>query len=168
MPIDDMAVMLAKPAIDVGVIAASVPPAMTTSQRPSMMRRAPLPMACVPAAHAVTVFSQGPCHPKRIDTLAQAELAIIIGTRNGDTRRRTLFVVDDDLLFERGDATDAGTDPHAAPRRIGDDVAGLIDGFLRGGDRELCEAIGPPRFLGIGVVERRVEVVYATFAFGWG
>ena len=48
--------------------------------------RAPFPMAWVPAAHAVTVFSHGPCHPYRIETAAAGALGIIIGTRNGETR----------------------------------------------------------------------------------
>ena len=44
-------------------------------------------MACVPAAHAVQIVSFGPCSPYRIEIAAPAALAIIIGTRNGDTRR---------------------------------------------------------------------------------
>ena len=79
--------MFPKPAIAVGVIADSEPPASTASQMPSWMRRAALPIECVPAAQAVTVASHGPCQPKRIDTDAAAALAIIIGTRKGDTRR---------------------------------------------------------------------------------
>ena len=60
---DDSAVMFVKPAMPVGVIAASVPPASTASQRPLAMSRAALPIACVPAAHAVTVVSHGPAQP---------------------------------------------------------------------------------------------------------
>ena len=86
MPLLESAVMLAKPATPVGVIAASEPPVITASQMPSEMRRAALPMACVLAAHAVTVDSHGPRQPNRIDTVAAAALLIIIGTRNGDTR----------------------------------------------------------------------------------
>ena len=51
------------------------------------MRRAPLPTLWVPAAQAVTVASHGPRKPYRIDTSAAARLPIIIGTRNGLTRR---------------------------------------------------------------------------------
>ncbi len=50
----DIAVMLRKPAMAVGVIAASVPPVTTASHRPLAISRAALPMAWVPAAHAVT------------------------------------------------------------------------------------------------------------------
>ena len=62
-PLEDSAVMLANPATAVGVNGASEPPASTASQRPSAMRRAALPTAWVPAAHAVTTFSEGPIHP---------------------------------------------------------------------------------------------------------
>ena len=41
----------------------------------------------MPAAQAVTIVSFGPRSPNRIDTAAPGALAIIIGTRNGDTRR---------------------------------------------------------------------------------
>ena len=44
-------------------------------------------MAWVPAAQAVQIVSFGPCSPKRIEMAAPAALAIIIGTRNGETRR---------------------------------------------------------------------------------
>ena len=43
--------------------------------------------AWVPAAQAVTMVSDGPCQPARIEMLAAPALAIIMGTRNGDTRR---------------------------------------------------------------------------------
>ena len=89
-PLLESAVMLVKPAIAVGVNGASLPPASTASQIPLLMRRAALPMAWVPAAQAVTVFSDGPCQPCRIDRAAEAALVIIIGTRNGETRRSPL------------------------------------------------------------------------------
>ncbi len=44
-------------------------------------------MAWVPAAHAVQIVSYGPCKPYRIEIAAPAALGIIIGTRNGETRR---------------------------------------------------------------------------------
>ena len=59
----DSAVMLAKPASAVGVAAASLPPVTTASQRPQAISRAALPMAWVPAAHAVQIVSFGPCRP---------------------------------------------------------------------------------------------------------
>ena len=63
MPLVDRAVMLEKPAMLVGVMAASAEPATTTSQRPVATSRAPLATLWVPAAHAVTVVSQGPRKP---------------------------------------------------------------------------------------------------------
>ncbi|CAB4886569.1 unannotated protein [freshwater metagenome] len=44
-------------------------------------------MECVDAAHAVQIVSFGPRRPYRMEMAAPAALAIIIGTRNGDTRR---------------------------------------------------------------------------------
>src|SRR5262245_19975924 len=86
-PRDDIAVMLVKPARLVGVMAASLPPAAITSQRPLAIHIAASTSACVPAAHAVLTVWHGPCHPHRIETVALAALGIIIGTRKGDTRR---------------------------------------------------------------------------------
>jgi hypothetical protein len=82
--------MLVKPATAVEVKAASVPPAKTTSQRPEVIKRAALAMACVPAAQAVHEFSAGPWKPWRIETAAGAALGIIIGTKKGETRRAPL------------------------------------------------------------------------------
>ncbi len=59
-PVDERAVMFPKPASAVSVIDASAPPLSTASQRPLVINRAALPMACVLAAHAVVVVSHGP------------------------------------------------------------------------------------------------------------
>src|ERR1039458_3956006 len=82
----DRAVMLVNAATATSWIAASAPPPMATSQRPDATRRAAAVTAWVPAAHAVEMVSDGPCQPKRIETLAAPALAIIIGTRKGETR----------------------------------------------------------------------------------
>ena len=63
MPAVVNAVMLPKPASDVVVAAASVPPVTTASQRPQAINRAAYPIAWVPAAHAVHTVSLGPCNP---------------------------------------------------------------------------------------------------------
>ena len=60
------------------------------SHRPVVIRRKAFPMACVLAAQAVTVTSQGPRNPYRMEMAAAPALAIIIGTRNGETRRGPL------------------------------------------------------------------------------
>ena len=79
--------MLPKAASATGVIAASAPPARTASQRPLAIRRWPASNECVPDAQAVAIVSHGPRQPRRIETAAAPAFAIIIGTRNGDTRR---------------------------------------------------------------------------------
>ena len=86
MPLDDSAVMLANPASAIGVMTASAPPATASGTRPDATSRAALPMACVPAAHAVVTVSQGPVRPNFIETAAAAAFGIIIGIMNGDTR----------------------------------------------------------------------------------
>ena len=63
MPDLEAAVMFVKPCSAVAVIDASEPPVIITSQRPSMISRAALPIAWVPAAQAVTVVSHGPWNP---------------------------------------------------------------------------------------------------------
>ena len=88
--------MLAKAVMPIGSsppareIAASAPPVMTASQRPSPTRRKALPMAWVAEAHAVTTVSHGPRRPKRIEIAAAPALPIIIGTSRGETRRGPL------------------------------------------------------------------------------
>ena len=78
--------MLRKPASARSTMTASAPPATATGQRPVATRRAALPIAWVPAAHAVVTVSAGPPRPKRMETAAVAALGIIIGTMKGETR----------------------------------------------------------------------------------
>ncbi|CAB4658017.1 unannotated protein [freshwater metagenome] len=87
---DDIAVMLVKPAMQVGVMTASEEPVTMASHRPDTMSRYALPTDCVPAAQAVQVFSHGPCHPYFMEIAAEAALAMSIGTINGLTRRAPL------------------------------------------------------------------------------
>ena len=126
----DSAVMLRKPARAISTITASAPPATATVERPDATRRAALPIACVPAAHAVVTVSQGPPRPKRIETAAVAAFGIIIGTRKGDTRSGPREV-EHGILFERGlqsadtrrdDAArvvEVSGEPARAPRFVG-------------------------------------------------
>ena len=60
------------------------------------------------------MVSHGPCQPWRIEMAAAPALAIIIGTRNGETRRGPLVVERQDLLLEGVEAADAGAEDHAA------------------------------------------------------
>ncbi len=62
-PTVDSAVMLAKPWVPTGVMAASELPVSTASHRPVAIMRAALPTEWVPAAQAVTMVSHGPCQP---------------------------------------------------------------------------------------------------------
>jgi hypothetical protein len=82
-----MAVMFVNPAMPTGVMAASLPPAATTSQRPLATHMAASTSAWVPAAQAVLTVWHGPCQPQRIETVALGAFGIIIGMRKGDTRR---------------------------------------------------------------------------------
>ena len=82
----ESAVMLAKAASATGCMLASEPPPMATSQRPVATRRAAAAMAWVPAAQAVQITSDGPRQPSRMEMPAAPALAIIIGTRRGETR----------------------------------------------------------------------------------
>ena len=160
-PVVESAVMLAKPASAVIVAADSAPPVATASQRPQAIRRAALPMACVPAAQAVAIVSFGPCSPKRIEIAAPAALAIIIGTRNGDTRRSPFVDAHADLLLERVQAADAGGEDRAEAGRVDADrvdAAGLGERLGRRGDGELLDAVGAPRLLRRRVPRRRVPV----------
>ena len=79
--------MLVKAPIPTGVMAASAPPPMATSQRPEATRRAAAATEWVPAAQAVVIDSQGPRKPARMETLAAPALAIIMGMRKGEIRR---------------------------------------------------------------------------------
>jgi hypothetical protein len=68
------------------MIAASVPPAITTSARPDLIMSIPYPIASAPEAHALT----GVCTPARAPNsrlIHPAEpLGINWGTVNGDSR----------------------------------------------------------------------------------
>jgi hypothetical protein len=65
---------------------ASVPPATTTSELPSRIRRTPSPIALAPAAHAVDTQNAGPVQPKCIEMTPAVAFGIIIGTKKGLTR----------------------------------------------------------------------------------
>ena len=56
----DSAFIAQKPPMQYSVIAASVPPEMTTSARPMRMASSAMPRASVPEAQAVTTVCTGP------------------------------------------------------------------------------------------------------------
>ena len=78
--------MRANDARAMGVTQASVPPASITSALPSRIRRAASPTAWVPDVQAVQMQKLGPVHPSFMATNPAVAFAIIMGTRNGDTR----------------------------------------------------------------------------------
>ena len=75
-----------KPAIPIGVIGASVPPASITSARPSLIASSGSPIAMFEAAHAVHCDDSGPFVPSSIDTQAAPMFGMIAGIENGLTR----------------------------------------------------------------------------------
>ena len=147
------------------VMAASVLPVITASQRPLAMSRAALPIEWVPVAQAVH------------DGLARALPAVAHRDRRG--RRRW------PSSSGRGTATPGGGPsrgtsmicsssvfrppmpvPTITPRRSGSTVelAGLLERLGGGGHGELREAVGAARLLGVVEARRRVEVVDGA---GW-
>src|ERR1700733_3435257 len=77
----------AKPPTPMGVIAASAPPAITTSASSRSMVRNALPTECALVVHAVDVDSFGPSAPYRMLTWPAAGLAIVPGIKNGEILR---------------------------------------------------------------------------------
>ena len=86
----DSALMAPKAATVIGWRAASVPPATTTSARPSAMRSAPWAMASAPEAQAETGAWIPPRAPSSIPTAAAGALGMRAGTAVGRTRRGPL------------------------------------------------------------------------------
>ena len=89
-------------------------------------------MEWVPAAHAVTVFSHGPWKPYFIEIAAGPALAIIMGTRNGETLTWPLLEEVLDLFLERLDAADPGADPDADLCGVGDELTRLFQRLVGG------------------------------------
>ena len=130
---------------------------MATSQRPVAMSRAAAATEWVPAAHAVTTHSEGPRHPTRIEIWAAPALAIIMGTRNGETRFAPAFVEDLDLLLERVESADARGEHHAGPGGVDLEASRVLEGHVGARDAELGEAVQASRLLGPEPLQR-VEV----------
>ena len=66
-------------------------------------------------------------------------LAIIIGTRNGDTRRSPFSTPHDHLRLERLESADAGAEEHAGAIGVDADVTRLRERLGRGGEGDLRE-----------------------------
>ena len=72
-----------KPAIAMGMIEASQPPDIMASACPYLIALKASPSALVEVAQAVTVGRFGPCALKRMATLPDAILDIIMGIKTG-------------------------------------------------------------------------------------
>jgi hypothetical protein len=79
--------MAAKPAMGSGWIAASVPPATTTSARPVRIMSSPYAIASAPEAHAETGVWTPARAPSSRPTAAAGPFGISMGTVSGKTRR---------------------------------------------------------------------------------
>ncbi len=87
LPVLDSAIMLANAAIGSGWIAASVPPAITTSARPRRIRSMAIAMASLPDAQAEVGAWTAARAPYLRLTLAAGALGMSMGTASGETRR---------------------------------------------------------------------------------
>ena len=83
----ESAIMFANAAIGSGWTAASVPPASTTSARPSRIWSTASATASLPDAHAETGVLTAARAPTYRLMLAAGALGISIGTASGETRR---------------------------------------------------------------------------------
>src|SRR5829696_5739895 len=83
----DSARICAKPAIGSWCTTASVPPATTTSARPSRIRSAASASASAPLAQALTVACTPALAPNSSPSAAPGPFGMSIGTVSGDTRR---------------------------------------------------------------------------------
>ena len=79
----DKALAELNPAIPIGQIAASLPPARTISASPLLIMCNPCPIESAAEAHAETVEKFGPLVPSIIETWPEAMSESIIGTRKG-------------------------------------------------------------------------------------
>ena len=140
--------MRANAASVIGVIGTSVPPAITTSDDPSRMRRTPSPIAFVPAAHAVAMQSAGPVQPNCIEITPAVAFGIIIGTKNGLTRAGALLEVRRAVLLERVEPADAGRRDDRAAVGVGAPSSpGVLERVGGRGEPELRDAVLAARLL---------------------
>ena len=83
----DSAIICANAAMGSGWIAASVPPASTTSARPSRIMSIAIAMASLPEAQAEVGACTAARAPYLRLTLAAGALGMSMGTASGETRR---------------------------------------------------------------------------------
>ena len=107
--------MAAKPAMVMGVTAASLLPQIITSASPRRMAAAPSPTACAPVAQAETTARLGPRRPKRIDIAPRRRVREQHGNEKRAQPAGSARGHHGELGFQRLDAADAGAhkDAHA-------------------------------------------------------
>ena len=76
--------MFSKPAIPISQIDASVPPAIITSSKPSLIFLKASPIACVEDAQADTIEIDSPFAPNSIAIFPAGIFAIVIGINIGE------------------------------------------------------------------------------------
>ncbi len=82
----DIAFIVQKPPIAVGMTVASLPPVTTATASPRMSLSYAVASASLPLAHADATANTGPRSPNCIEMCADAAFAISIGTKNGEMR----------------------------------------------------------------------------------
>ena len=118
------------------MIAASVPPASTTSAWPRRIEAAASPIAVEPVAHAETGAKFVPWSPSWIAIWPLAVSTRHEGMKNGETRSAPALGQHLLLLRDRRDPSDCRADEDPGPRSIDVLEPGVVPGLLRRGNRE--------------------------------
>ena len=121
----------------------------------------------MPEAQAVAIVSHGPRQPRRIETVAAPALAIIMGTRNGDTAPWAFFQQHPDLGLHRGEAPDPGADLDAGERRVDVDRARVGERHVGGGDGILSKGVDTAGLFGVEP-QGGIEAAHPVLTFGSG
>ena len=109
----DSARMAANPPTPIGVMAASVPPAIITSASPYLMMRDASPIECALVVHAVHVASFGPLALCRMLTCPAARLTMAAGIKKGEILRGPPFEQVGVLALDDVEPADARADVNA-------------------------------------------------------
>ena len=141
---------------------ASEPPARKMSASPNLIMRHDSPIALFEVAQAVTMQKFGPCSPYSIEISPLAMLLISIGMVKGETRPGPLSTHVAVLILERLQPADAAADDDAEALaiRLLDIDAAVCHRHLRGGHRELREAVGAPDVLRVIEEILRLEIAH--------
>ena len=149
--------MLTRPANMAGVIAASVPPQMTTSASPARISRRASSSAYAPLAQASALALTGPCAPTSMATSQAGMLVREEGTKC--ERARSALGGQQPAYggLDGVEAGDGGVDDHADPGGVAgvDGEPGVGDRLAGGDHRELAEPGHPSQLFAGEVFGRR-------------